>query len=114
MATNYEKLLEQVEAEHTRALGGLAAKLRTEVILPLCKKHGLNFLSGNNNYAFYTTHTRWVRGGEPIHIIRGVEDTPVRHRKEFKRAFHLLSLNVSEDWYLGFFVENVYCGKEEG
>lgn len=50
---DFQRDLTSVLTAHAFTLNALAEAVRTELVLPLCRKHRCTFLSGNGTYFFY-------------------------------------------------------------
>jgi hypothetical protein len=99
----YTKKAKSIEDAFVRSVEGLAADFRREVLVPLCKKHELRFLSGNGDYFFI------LKSGETI--ADPLDDDFKRLPKSLQRpllqAFEVLNYEVGRDNRIGFYVMNV-------
>jgi len=81
----------------------IADNLRTQVIIPVCKRHKLEFLSGNGRYFFTTNHGTQVSDGQFITN----EEEGERYVRALKPVFELLDQEVTRDNPIGYYVEDV-------
>ena len=45
--------LEKLRQQHEQQVEKLAALVRTDLVIPFCRKHGLEFLAGNADWFFF-------------------------------------------------------------
>lgn len=88
-------MLRRIKRQHDEAVQDLAESIRTEVLIPLCRKHRMIFLSGNNDFFF-------VKEGRNIGDDKDCHEWP-----DIRAALQLLMEEVSHNMHLGFYVENV-------
>ena len=96
-----ERKLEALENEFAQKVEELAETVRITKVLPLCKKYGLVFLSGNGTFAFFSE--------------AGKSDEPIGNAFEAKRlrrsymvpVLEILEIEVQERFQLGMWVRDV-------
>ena len=98
-----EEKVEKLRTTFHEEVANLAEDVREKVILPLCRKYKMKFLSGNGTYFFVTKEGVSLTGNE--------RDLPgTQEKKLFERLepiFELLNIEVTREWALGEFVDGV-------
>lgn len=84
--------------EEVRAI---AEKIRREVIIPVCKQHNLEFVSGNGTYFFTTNNGKTVSDGHVRH------DDTTKYDRALKPVFELLGEEVIYNQQIGDYVLDV-------
>ncbi len=98
-----------IAEQHRRSLLELGAKVRAEVILPVCRKHKIRFMSGNGTFFFTKGPGRY---DDPTYSSSNIDDAP-RSRTEAKLMdalepiLELLDHEVGHNDCLGYYVEDV-------
>ena len=100
MATKYERALTQAQRAFNAQVARLAAEVRRDLVVPFCRKHKLEFLSGNGDYFFYSRNeiTSHIGSADPAY-----EDS--------HEVFQALDLPVHGHVNLGHYVMNVRFAK---
>lgn len=93
----FKKAFEAVEAAHQAALENLAEDVRVNLIMPVCKKHKLGFLSGMGTFFFSKGNL----------TIASKEDALQHRMRVLIPILEVLNLEVSHGQYLGFWVGDV-------
>jgi hypothetical protein len=99
----YLSALKAARAKFEREVSELAEKIRDQVIIPLCLKHGLTFISGNGTF-FFTD----VKGND--YTSDDVDAAYAGNKKIHKAVsgvLHLLNEEVSHNQVLGYYVGDV-------
>jgi len=98
--------LEKINAEKLRAVELVAARIREEFVVPICKKHGLRFTSGTDgDYFFYDPKAHHE---SQSHHMSSVEDALAADMEFLTDVFNMLYLDVDTSCTtLGDFVESV-------
>ncbi len=98
----YEKALDILQKKFEENISALADQIREDVIIPVCKKHKLIFISGMGSFFF-------ARGDKTY------TDTHDRMsdslREDLVPILNLLNTEVTHNQYLGFYVDDVRKGK---
>ena len=94
----YADALDILQKKFDEDVSALAEKLRQEVIIPVCKKHRLKFLSGMGRFFFY-------RGEKTYNDTHDHMSDSLR--EDLKPIFDLLNTEVSHNQYLGYYVDDV-------
>lgn len=95
---NYKKALESIQYSFELDLKNLADRVRTELIIPFCAKHTLQYFAGNNDYFF-------AMPGRPETIGTREEARDLGYN--FDAVFKVLDLWTSGSFQLGHFIKNV-------
>ena len=97
--------LEALQEQFARDVTTLADEVRASHVEPLCRKYGVEFLSGNGTYGFYFGMGvgDLSIGGMDYEIAQA----PKRMQRALREAFELLDLEVGRDDYLGYYVADV-------
>lgn len=96
----YRSVLLKIQRQHNAAVTDLAESIRTEVLIPLCRKHKMVFLSGNGDFFFVKSD----EDGVALHIS-GPDDA--LDWPDIREAIALLMEEVARHDHLGFWVDNV-------
>jgi DNA-binding transcriptional ArsR family regulator len=96
--------LQSIQDRFNQEIEELADEVRTEVILPICKRYKMTFFSGNGRFFFIDK-----KGG----YIELAEDARGESRRAVGHALKLLNEEVARGQYLGYFVGDVEESKEE-
>lgn len=94
-----EKRLEDAQDEFDRKVSEIAAGVRESLVVPLCRRRGFKFLSGNGVYFFSGTK----RGEDVMYSDPFAPHIP----GDVRRVLVTLNIEVSRGMYLGFYVQNV-------
>lgn len=94
----YLSALEIAQFKFDKEVSDLAEKIRQEVIIPACKQHKLEFISGMGTFFFTTQSGTYIYG-------RDYEGE--RLEKRLKPVFDLLNKEVSQNQCLGYYVSDV-------
>ena len=90
--------LEAAQIAFDREVSDLGEQIRQSIIIPVCKRHSLEFTSGMGRY-FFTTKTNVN--------INELDYEGTKWEKILKPIFDLLNKEVSHNQYLGYFVSDV-------
>lgn len=107
----YQRQLGTLQKDFDQKVMALAHQVRTDLIVPLCKKHGLEFLSGNGMFCF-TKGERDAFGIANMHISESSEysngeDNVLYRKYKIARIFEILNLEVHGNQVLGYYVSDV-------
>ena len=94
----YIKEAADIEDRFEDSLQELGRRIRNEVVLPACKKHGLTYLCGNGSCYF-------IRGKEAYSDAFNLPDN--KAGKEIRPILEMLDTQVSYGKYLGYYVASV-------
>ena len=103
--SNIENQIKVIITDAQSKIEILAEEVRTEVVLPFCKKYKLTYLTGNGMTCFYD------KNDEPIEIY----DWAVMSKKRFKADFEKVEaiINLTTIGYtdcLGFYIRDITKG----
>lgn len=87
MKTIIRNEIAAIDAQSSMRLNKVAANYRRDVLLPLCKEHGLTFRSWNGRIDFYSR-----KGRGPVSIITSAEEASAENLGFLAEAFAVLSL----------------------
>ena len=108
-----EERLKAINETYENALNELGDKVRKEVVIPVCKKHRLRYISGNGYIMFQQDKENGVAFSSQEELKR---DTKCKF--DLSEVFALLNIEVSYNQYLGYFVasvnDNTPVGHEAG
>lgn len=117
---DWKARLEQVEREVWAAVDGIAAELREQVVLPLCRKHRLTFSSGNGTWWFTridakrkaeqrrgTVEVNLRHYSESCHWSFHEQDEALKHGLDLGDVWDLLAMEPIHACPLGYRVEEV-------
>jgi hypothetical protein len=98
----YQQRLDKLVQEFDRKVSDLAEEIRTEVIVPACKKWRMDFISGNGTF-FFSKGDKTYSGGY------GLTDSSFgpKFEKEMVPIFELLNTEVTHNQVLGYYVGDV-------
>lgn len=92
-----ERRIEEINDARADALQALADEVREQLIVPICKKTGFNYMAGNGETMFSKGEIR----------LGSVDDCILdRHRKMIP-ALDLVCIEVGRDDYLGYYMSDV-------
>lgn len=99
----YLQELREAQDTFDEAVSNLGDSIRREIIIPLCKKHNLTFISGNGDF-FFTDENNMDYGDylDPI-----FKETSSKKLQNIQKVLGLLSTEVTLHQCLGYFVEDV-------
>lgn len=100
----YKQHLRMAQKRFQDSMEKLAEQIHKEVIFPLCKEYGLEFVSGNGDFFFIL----WVgklahRYGDPSDF--GTDPDP--EMRKMQKALELLCTEVYHNYPLGYYVRDV-------
>lgn len=117
---DWKAQLEKTEQAVWAAIDGMAADLRAEVVLPLCRRHRLTFSSGNGTWWFTridarrkaeerrgTAETNKRHYVESYHWSFHEEDEALKHGLDLGNVWSLLSMEPIHACPLGYRVADV-------
>lgn len=113
--TRVEKIsaeLEEIALRARSAIDVLADEYRRDVVEPTCRKHNLDFMTGNGEMFF--AHGKVDSFGVNETVIRSDHDAEQGHKSKFSYLaplFEVLELEVGRDDYFGYYVEDVKARK---
>jgi hypothetical protein len=93
----YERILCKLQETFDKQVSDLAERIRTEVIVPMCQKHQLTFLSGMGRFFFSRDKENYS----------DEYDTPDELKFDLVPILNLLDQEVSHNQYLGYYVSDV-------
>lgn len=96
---HFMKELQTAQDQFDQTISELGEEIRKQVIIPVCKRNKLEFISGMGRF-FFTTNL-----GKDIGDASEAEGT--RLERVLKPIFDLLNEEVSHNQYLGYFVSDV-------
>lgn len=103
----YINTANEIIATRDEALDSLGEKIRREVIIPLCRKYKLTFISGNGDFFFTSTKDAASYNG-PIYSDPMSTPWPKGNQgKEMRVIFSLLNHEVARNDYIGYYVGDV-------
>jgi len=88
----------QARVDFDEAISRIADEYRREVLIPLCRRHKLEFYSGNGTFAFFTTDGRHT--GDPL-------DAKRQHMSYLIPALKVLSEEIDSVNFFGFYVGRI-------
>lgn len=101
---NYLNIIETLKEKFENELRILGLKIRNELVVPVCSKHGLKFFSGNKIFFF-------ARGEEVYdnvsQLIAANSKADQNLQNDLKPILELLHTEISHNDYVGFYVGNV-------
>lgn len=100
----YRAALESAQDKFNEEVAVLADRIRTETIIPLCRKHKLTFISGMGTFFF--TDSKGRNYGDYLYRDGG----NARIFEAVKRVLQFLNEEVSHNQCLGYFVDDVRVG----
>ena len=107
--TPYEKTIDKIWREHDRKLNVVAAKIRRELVVPLCRRHGLVFRARvPSGFAPFT----FVTAGDVEITDEARAEMQGYGRAEFERVFRVLNTFISSGDVIGSRVADVPFGAE--
>ena len=93
------KRIEKATDALDRQMSQIAAEVRERLVVPLCRRRGFGFLSGNCDYYFYG-----MRRGESVRYGDSLDgEAPA----DVRRVLAVLDIEITRANYLGFYVEAV-------
>jgi D-Tyr-tRNAtyr deacylase len=93
-AAYFLKEADRLQEDYERKVEKLAARIRKALVVPLCKKYNLQFLSGNGSFSFYTK--RGLRDEwEVINDAETAEQVLDCEPDEFAECFKALNADVN-------------------
>jgi hypothetical protein len=98
----YADELDGIAQRFDRDVIAFGAKVRTELVVPACRTHGLRFISGNGDFYFTKRRARCGGVNEPWYARLSKAA-----RSTVEPILELLNKEVSHGVYLGHFVEGV-------
>lgn len=113
--TDWKKRLEETESRVWGAIDSMAADLREQVILPLCRKHRLTFSSGNGTWWFTRidaerkaeSRRERVTYVDATHWRFHEEDEALKHGLDLGDAWSLLEMEPIHACPLGYRVVDI-------
>jgi hypothetical protein len=101
----YANAVEEVMSDTIDPLSRIGSKVRRELVIPICKKHNLSFVSTGANYLF----TRINCSPAERLTIGSRVDAVAKNMADVAEAFDVLDIQISEgmDDYLGYYVRAV-------
>ncbi len=96
----FKKALDKVLKENDERITKLAEEFRSEVLIPLCKKHQLRFTSGMGMYFFTTKKVTYIERDEDFENHPHLKD-------ELKPIFDLLDEEISHGQHFGYCVSDI-------
>ncbi len=109
----YIKETEVIQQRYINDLNELGIKIRKEVVVPVCKKYGLTFLSGNGAFYFYKDHKGYK--GDFYSYKPHRSETRYEYEwqlpknamgQELKPILDLLETELTRNDHLGYYVDN--------
>jgi hypothetical protein len=100
--------LKKAQDTFNSAVQDVGTKIRQEVIIPVCKQHKLEFVSGMGSFFFCTTDFS-LKGGKQTgkHIGAAWEVEGTRLERVLKPVFEILNEQVDHVQVLGYYVDDV-------
>lgn len=98
----YFKEFQVVKDRFDNDLQNLGLKIRNNVVLPACKKHGLQFYSGNGIFFFCKGNTIYQDVLDPE-----FKSAPKKLYNDLEPILNLLNTRITHDDYLGYYVGDV-------
>lgn len=106
MAKQYNQILDSLQEEYQRKIQELAAEYRESVLLPLCKKRKLCFISGMGEFYFYPASDDGTRFGSSW-TAGDVDDAILECKRYLIPFLEVLNQEVERDQYFGFYVDDI-------
>ena len=105
---NYKVQIEAAQQRFYREIEGVAAVARQKYVVPLCKKHDLEFLSGNGDCWFEAPQV--PEGEEPHEQIHDGVDAHNEgyEQDEFRDVFKVLNTMVDNRSTLGMWMDSFF------
>jgi hypothetical protein len=98
----FEKAIESATSEWASKIANLGEKFRTETLLPFCKKHKLEYYSGNNDFWF-------TRESEPNRRLDAIDDSIFWNRINLSSVVSVLDLGtIDPHSHFGFSVASIF------
>lgn len=94
----YTAELGAILAEQDRAVTALADRVRSDVVVPFCRKHRLGFIQGMGTFYFYRGE---ITFGESYNLPNGTLG------RDMKRIYDLLRSEIDRVQELGYYVQDV-------
>lgn len=91
----------EIEATRQKALDALAAEVREQVVVPLCKRHRLRYLSGNGHCMFVQRTKRGEAFTSQAEVVKQ------GCRFNLQPAFEILLTHVTDHHVIGDWVDSV-------
>jgi hypothetical protein len=119
LTTDWKARLAKAEDDVWAAIDGMAAELREQIVLPLCRKHRLTFSSGNGVWWFTRIDAKRkaearrerVTYVEATHWNFHDEDEALKHGLDLGDVWELLEMEPIHACPLGYRVEGI--GEED-
>lgn len=111
---SYESQVENILETKREALENLAEEIRTNIIIPACKKYKLNFCSGMGTWFFYRHGPRSGKLTQEqlnydVHITNQIDAEDAGIKTGLMTVFDLLHLDLDESCRsdIGIYVRDV-------
>lgn len=102
----YSKTLENLQEEYQVKVQRLAAEYREFVLLPLCKKHKLCFVSGMGTFFFHSAADGDAFDGQSW-SVRDMGDA-IQERKRYLIPYlEMLDQEVEQGQYFGYYIDDI-------
>lgn len=98
---SFEEELEFLQKEFDSKVQALADRVRQELVVPVCKIHGLRFISGMGTFFF--SKGKVNVGSLPT----GYDEERLNEQCNLSPIMEILDLEVSHGQYLGYWVSDV-------
>lgn len=114
----HREALDATLVRHEIELQRLADRFRLEVLVPVCRRYKLTFISGNGSFYFRKQRTRKDGSDyyEPTYGVReDLEDTPPqgycglseRAKQALGPILDILNQELSKDYHFGYLIADV-------
>lgn len=102
--TKYDTALEQLRQNFHAGVEQLAELVRSELVVPACRRLGMRFISGMGTFFFAKPG---VPPSDPLHSIGADWEAKLAHRESLIPVLEVLNLEVEHGQCLGFWVADV-------
>ena len=99
--------LQDIQNETRRRIDALADRIREDVVIPLCRRHKLNFVAGNGTFYFFDPKLDVHHSVKPRAMMSEPDVALQARLPDVAEAFKILDLEVSHGDYLGFYIGDV-------
>ena len=108
MTKKYAKKLKGLVSEFEEKVEALAEEYRQTVLIPLCKKHSLCFLSGMGTFYFYPAKDFGKFGSD--WNASNFDDCVIEEKMFLAPYLETLNEEVTHGQYFGYYVEDIVPG----
>lgn len=104
----YLSQIEKARQNFEKEISSIASRFRKEVIKPVCKKHGLTFISANGHFFFADDFYINI---SPSSFYK--EEKAIYQKANLDPIFAVLDTETSHNQYFGYYVSDVKINKKK-